>query len=448
MKLPSRFTDEMFGLLGQDEAIDLFDSLESLSLEGLRLNPKRINMFEFLERSDLNRDPIPWCQTGLYLSPEQKKRLSTHVDYHSGYYYFQEPSAMYPAMLLDPQPGDFVLDLCAAPGGKSTQIAAALMGDGLLVTNEINPKRARALLKNIELYGITNAIVTNSTGKHLRSTYGSFFDKILVDAPCSGEGTFRKDKQSVREYENYLPESLISIQRDILDHAFDMLKPGGELVYSTCTFNTHENEENILYMLDHYPCEVVPATKSDGMSAGVLGMDGAVRFWPHKTRSEGHFAVKLRKTDEAITSSELKTAGQWKLMESNERLRRGMESLLKYPLGGFYTIENQRVYHLLVPQPYSLKNKPLSIGLFLGVLGNHGFQPSQALAMSLKPEDLAEEISLNDDQANRYIKGETISVQGSDGFYGMTHHGSVLGWGKITGGFFKNLYEKGWRKSY
>lgn len=310
-KLPHLFLENMERLL-QEEFPAFLASYEQPRLQGIRANGLKLTSDRLRELSPFSLSPVPWAAGGYYV-PETD-RPGKHPYYHAGLYYVQEPSAMAPVELLDVRPGDNVLDLCAAPGGKTTQIAAKLQGKGLLVTNDNQPDRVKALVKNVELYGVTNAIVLNETPEKLAVAMPAFFDKILVDAPCSGEGMFRKDEAMVKSWDEGSPRRYAAMQRDILANAAAMLKPGGRLVYSTCTFSPEENERIIAAFLRERPhFRVVPVSPRHGFDSGrpewadasgerdgcALQTAGTVRLWPYRLRGEGHFAAVLMREDHA-----------------------------------------------------------------------------------------------------------------------------------------------------
>lgn len=466
MNLPQIFLSYFEERMDPEEFRRFLASYGDAPWEGIRCNTLKIGREGLLEVLGGEAQGIPWCPDGFYYDPgEGGSRLSVHPRYHAGLYYMQEPSAMYPAELLDPRPGERILDLCAAPGGKTTQIAMKMQGKGLLVANEISPKRVKALRKNIELYGISNAIVTNTTGKHLLETYGGTFDRVLVDAPCSGEGTFRKDKRSVREYGHFSDESLLETQRDILDYAFRLLKPGGTLVYSTCTFNARENEEQIDRLLRTGRCSLVEPFKQDGMAdgrpewtaSGNPELKKAVRFWPHLCKGEGHFAARLLKEEgekgergeeEAASPSSVGSDG-WKDAASiDPSIRDFFRTQLGREPEGWFTLREGFVYLMDEAWPYRWKNRIENLGRCLGELSRHGFVPHQSLIMTFRGEDLIRTLELDEADANRYLKGETLAMEAGEGFHAVLYEGQPLGWAKITNGFFKNLYDKKWRKSY
>jgi len=302
VELPVEFKLRMQEMLG-DEAIDFLAAYNELPYHGLRVNRLKISVDEFLRISPFNLKPIPWTTDGFYY--ERTARPGKHPYYHAGLYYIQEPSAMAPAALLDVKPGERVLDLCAAPGGKSTQILSSLKGKGILVANDSNTQRTKALVRNLEAWGAKNILVTNETPERLVTKFAGYFDKILIDAPCSGEGMFRKDEEAIRSWRNYNVESCGLKQRSILQEAAKMLRVGGEIIYSTCTFAPYENEGTIEDFLKAHPEFVlVELPKTNGFRPGrpewVNGraeLAYSIRLWPHALQGEGHFIAKMRKKD-------------------------------------------------------------------------------------------------------------------------------------------------------
>ncbi len=268
IELPVLFRDKMKERLG-GEFEAFMASYDAQRWYGLRVNRLKITPVDYLAIANREGrlEPIPWSEEGFYY--DESSRPGKHPHYHAGLYYIQEPSAMVPAELLDVRPGDRVLDLCAAPGGKSTQLAGKLGGEGLLVANDNARERTKALAKNIELAGVRNAVVLNEEPAALAEVFEGFFDRILVDAPCSGEGMFRKDESMIRQWERHSVERCSLMQHDILRHAMRMLAPGGRLVYSTCTFSPEENEEQIAsLLLDHPELSVIEVPLHHGWTAG------------------------------------------------------------------------------------------------------------------------------------------------------------------------------------
>lgn len=275
--LPESYIESMKSQLG-DSFEEYISTLSAPPVSGLRINTLKTDADEIFSKINIDHDPVPWINEGYYVTDTSV--FTKHPFYYAGLYYIQEPSAMTPVTWLDPQPDDKVLDLCAAPGGKSTQIASKLTGKGFLVTNDLSASRCKALLKNIELAGIGNAVITCADPNELKSVYPEFFDRILVDAPCSGEGMFRKDKAVLKAYRQHGPEYFAPIQKSVLAAAIAMLRPQGTLVYSTCTFSKIEDEDNINWILSSY---------SD------MKLDKMIKLFPHKIKGEGHFVARLKK---------------------------------------------------------------------------------------------------------------------------------------------------------
>ncbi len=297
MNLPQEFLARMEALLGDDYPAFL-QSYEEPRRYGLRVNTLKISVDEFQRMAPFHLTPIPWIDNGFFY--EKEDAVSRHPFYYAGLYYLQEPSAMTPAQLLPISPGERVLDLCAAPGGKATALAAKLQGQGLLVANDISASRAKALLKNLELFGVTNALVTNTTPNVLAAHFPEAFDKILVDAPCSGEGMFRKDAASAAAWSLKKVADCARTQKEIVSHAVSMLRPGGMMLYSTCTFSPEEDEQVIAYLLENHPeMELVEIPMSEGFAHGwadcAPDLSRCVRIFPHKMAGEGHFMALLRK---------------------------------------------------------------------------------------------------------------------------------------------------------
>ncbi len=347
-QLPSSFSERMRDMLGTDYN-QFVESYKENPLGGVRVNTLKITVESLKALSTLGLEPIPWCPTGFYT--EEGARPGKHPHYHAGLYYIQEPSAMAPVELLNVEPGDRVLDLCAAPGGKSTQISAKLLGEGLLVSNDLHPERTKALAKNLELYGVRNGIVLNDNPDHIAAAFPLFFDKILIDAPCSGEGMFRKDEDMVKQWDTGTPAKYAAMQRDILRSAAAALAPGGTLVYSTCTFATEENEEIIADFISSHPqFSVVTVGGTGSFAPGFGELSGTARLWPHKVKGEGHFMAVLQhkglkvsaeerdrvemKLNESARNTNSKVAAHIKSSSKTEG-RRGKEGKFSHkPAGG------------------------------------------------------------------------------------------------------------------
>lgn len=367
---------------------------------------------------------------------------------------------MAPAALLPIEQGDHVLDLCAAPGGKSTELGAKLNGTGLLVSNDISNSRARALLKNLELFGIPNICVTSEAPEKLADTFGMYFDKILVDAPCSGEGMFRKDPDLIKSWQEHGPSYYAPIQKEILFQAVRMLKPGGMLLYSTCTFAKEEDEDVIDWILQECPdMELVPIALWDGACAGIDGKP-VVRLFPHRINGEGHFAALFQKRVDAeldgavrkkTSSGKNPDAALIRQMEKESDFLE-WEALLKEPFDrSRLMIRDTSVYYLPEAFERTWNLRYLRTGLLLGEWKKKRFEPSQAAAMTLNGDAFAQTFSMKreDERVIRYLKGETIFANEGEhlakGWNLICVDGYPLGWAKFAGNALKNKYYPGWR---
>ncbi|MDO4977104.1 MAG: pseudouridine synthase [Eubacteriales bacterium] len=302
MYLPEQFLDRLRTLLG-DDFENYLGSFDTIYGQTLRLNRLKTEPADFIRR--FSCEPIPWCENGFYYKGEE--RLSLHPYYYAGAYYLQEPSAMAPAQFLPVEPGERVLDLCAAPGGKTTALAAKLGQKGVLVANDISASRCKALLKNMEMAGVKNAIITCESPQKLARRFQGYFDKILVDAPCSGEGMFRKEPAMAKEWTPELVEEYAALQKEILESAVKMLHPGGKILYSTCTYSPQENEQSVEYLITEHGFHMMPLPFLDGMAEGMpehsLSGEESLRecrrFWSHRVKGEGQFAALLEKPGKA-----------------------------------------------------------------------------------------------------------------------------------------------------
>ncbi|HHV10750.1 MAG TPA: SAM-dependent methyltransferase [Clostridiales bacterium] len=479
MNLPKLFEDRMRTLLGEEyEAyLQCYEPLRSgqrpLSSGskplrgGLRVNMLKSTPGEFEEICPFSVKRIPWVWNGYYY--DTKEQPSKHPYYYAGLYYIQEPSAMTPASLLPIEKGDRVLDICAAPGGKSTELGARLGGEGVLVSNDISNSRAKALLKNIELFGIRNALVLSEAPNKLAGYFPEYFDKILIDAPCSGEGMFRKSPAIMKNWEQYGVGYYNKLQKEIIQFAAKMLKPGGYMLYSTCTFSPEENEGTIAYLLEECPEFEVANALPDEKVQRELGIsyegfdfgrpewvDGkeelkhCIRLWPHKIDGEGHFVALLHKRGEAggpaydLPGSQ----SQGKKLLSEEAL--DFFKALKLPIKEeLLTVREDRVYLLPEGLPDLKGLRILRQGLLLGEMKKQRFEPSQALANALGFKEYDKVIQFHEDDPNviRYLKCEAIEPEGEyqDGWYLVCVKEYPLGWIKVAKNHFKNKYLPGWR---
>ncbi len=504
MLLPEDFLDDMRRLLGT-EFEPFLESYEQTPHYGFRINPLKVTPAQWNAISPFPCSPLLWIPTGYRYNREDNPGKDAY--YHAGMYYLQEPSAMTPADRLPVEPGDRVLDLCAAPGGKATALGAKLQGRGLLVANDLSVSRANALLKNIELAGIANAVVTAESPAKLSGFYAGFFDKILVDAPCSGQGMFRRDCAMLKSYREKDSTYYQPLQREILSEAFKMLRPGGLLMYSTCTFSVKENEDNIVWLLNTFSdCVLEPMQGFEGFSICRVENEeiqerwkdgGACRIWPHRMTGEGHFLALIRKLaqdnmdeygrfepegiEHVCTESGRTEPGQIKpgLNESGRKVSGRKENgrkesgRIESGPGGYLNTgipEDFKTFMKKCSFPYlperlmllkdSLYLLPehftnpkglriLRSGLLLGSFVKGRFSPSQAFAMTLKKEQYEDciDLSRDDIRVMKYLKGETIEIDAADrrGWQLVCVDGFPLGWGKAVQGNLKNKYAVGWR---
>ena len=429
--LPQAFLQRMELQLGEEYPAFL-QSLERPRAVALRFNPLK----GAAPQLDFVCDPVLWESCGFYYDPQYRPGLHPYHD--CGVYYLQEASAMAPVTLLDPQPGEMVCDLCAAPGGKSTQIASRLQGEGLLVSNEIHPKRAKILSRNMERMGVANALVTNETPERLAKQFPNFFDRVLVDAPCSGEGMFRKEEAAVADWSVETVQMCAARQLEILGSAAQMVRPGGRMVYSTCTFSSEENEQVIAtFLAGHSDFELqdVDAPWFDRVS------EGNYRMWPHKLLGEGHFAAVLRKKGEARELPERQKAQP--APEVWQEFARDME--ISLPKGNALLF-GQSLFWIPEQMPQLKGLKVLRPGLELGELKKDRFEPAHALALWLKTCKNTVELAPGDPAVEAYLQGQVIPGS-QKGWCLVTVGGYSLGWCKGDGAQLKNHYPKGLRRT-
>ena len=496
--LPQDFLNRMEQMLGEEFPAFL-ESYEKERYQSLRVNTLKGNKEQFLEQTTFHLAPVSWTGNGFYY--ESADTPGKHPYHEAGVYYIQEPSAMAPVeYLMQPlsegntytMEHERILDLCAAPGGKSTQIAAAMQGEGLLICNEIHPARAKILSENVERMGIRNAMVTNETPQRLAENFSDYFSRILVDAPCSGEGMFRKNEDACGEWSLENVTICAERQDEILDCAASMLMPGGRIVYSTCTFAPAENEGSIRrFLMRHPEFSIEKVEKAAGMAAGVAewaekfdgtnhavedtetcdehlaeGLKDTIRLWPHLLNGEGHYLAVLRKAgtldygqpgycrngvESGIAVRDLKTPGKGcvEYLEFAKETFEKEASAVSDKFTGTYLKFGDQLY--LIPQemPSTKGLKVLRPGLHLGTLKKNRFEPSHALALAMKREDAAHVVNLTADsrEIRGYLNGETFSYEGDKGWYLVMVDGYSIGWGKLAGGIMKNHYPKGLRKN-
>ena len=459
MNLPIEFEKKMKAFLG-NEWDDFLYSYDNNRFQALRFNTlkvqsqeERMRILKTLKISSEKK--VSWANEAYYF--DENVRPGKHPYHEMGLYYIQEPSAMSAAALLAPKPGMRVLDLCAAPGGKSTQLATYLGDSGLLVSNEINTQRSRILSQNIERMGIKNAIVTNEDSFVLASHFPGFFNAIQVDAPCSGEGMFRKLPEAIEQWSMENVAICAARQKEILDNAAVMLKPGGTIVYSTCTFSKEENEDVIEYFLERHPD---------------FTLEEMERFWPHKVDGEGHFVAKLvrrgcvdtdlkadRKTKKNKNSKNRKNETKPALTKENMKLlSEFLDETISEDMAAW--IKNSRLV-MFGEQLYRLPDMEVDIkglkvqraGLHIGEFKKQRFEPSHSLALALKLNDAKNVVKLTCDnpQTIGFFNGQSVMLSDEQaaeckkGWALVCVDGYPAGWGKVNGAQVKNHYPKGLR---
>lgn len=399
--------------------------LDQAPYKGIRVNTLKISVSEFKEISPFALEQVEWEPDG-FLIGEEKPGRSVYHD--AGLFYVQEPSAMCAAPLLEVKPGERVLDLCSAPGGKGTQLAQSMRGEGILVLNEKIADRAKILLQNVERMGIVNAVVTNADPSELSERLEGYFDKVLVDAPCSGEGMLRKEAAAAENWSLSNVEMCAARQKKILESAAKLVTPGGMLVYSTCTFSEEEDERNVEWFVREFPqFELLSQRK----------------IYPHREKGEGHFAALFRKCDgEKVRFKTWKPFADKKSVASWKEFER---EFLKKPLCGEFLTFGKNI--CLVPaELFSLDGlRVLRAGLLLGENAGKRFEPAHALAMGVDRNNLTKIADLDDEQILRYLHGEELPPRDLQGWCVAAYHGYPIGLAKNAGAL-KNHYPKGLRR--
>jgi NOL1/NOP2/sun family putative RNA methylase len=456
--IPPKYLERMHSLLG-DEFADFVSCFDRQPESGLRVNTLKLSVEEYLRLSPFALSPVAWCPAAFHI--QDNAQPGKHPHHAAGLYYLQDPSAMLAAEALRPAPGERVLDLAAAPGGKSTHLAALMQGQGILVTNEIHPKRVWELAENLERWGTVNASITNETPERLAEHFGAYFDKVLLDAPCSGEGMFRKSDAARLAWSPALVESCARRQAALINQARRLVRPGGCLLYTTCTFSVEENEGVIAAFLKSHPdFELEDLAKQNGFAGGYQAwtygeeaisiepdMRRAVRLWPQRIRGEGHFLARLRRIDGEQPRDKRRRPASDLTAEARRLFTEFTSTSLKsWDSEG--TIVQRGTYLYLLP-PHSPDLKGLHVihpGLWLGTLKKNRFEPSHALAMSLRSEQAERAIDLDEAQALAYLRGQSLpSVSPVAGWTLLTADQNPLGWGKCSQGMVKNYFPHGLR---
>ena len=437
---PEKFLFEIKDIL-KDEYDAFLDAMEKESAHAMRLNPLRENALA-CAHSFMRGDSVAWEEMGKYALPGARPGAS--LAHAAGAFYMQDPSAMSPVAVLDPKPFEKILDLCAAPGGKSGQIAGRMMGKGFLLSNEIEFSRARILLGNIERLGFKNTAITSSDSLSLSKALPGFFDAVLVDAPCSGEGMFRRDADAVNEWSENSPLGCAERQAEILDNAGKLVRVDGRMVYSTCTFNRSENERTIEAFLDRHPEFEKGEFTLPGVGASV---NGCIRLWPHRIDGEGHFAALLIKTGgkDARYQPNSESKGAKAVMDilKKDALACEMEGILRLEGDQLSLIpEDAPDIKLLSGKGVRL----LRCGLPLCKVGKGFVVPDHALAMAMSKDHAKRTFDMEEKAAALFMEGEEIKRESEKGWTLMTYKNMPLGWGKASGDAIKNHLPKGLRR--
>ena len=462
--LPAAFVARMRALLGA-EADAFLRSYDEPATVGVRANLLKLDPTRFRQIAPWSLETVPWCPSGFYV--HDGERLGRHPYHAAGLYYVQEPSAMAVAEALDIVPGQRVIDLAAAPGGKTTHIAALLGNTGTLVANEVETSRIKGLGENLERWGARNVVLTNETVERLAARWAGRFDRVLLDAPCSGEGMFRKNAAARAQWSVEHVVGCAVRQERILTDAARLVKGGGRLVYSTCTFAPEEDEQRIAAFLEAHPdWRLVPlaprhglvAARPEWVSDSTPTLAGAVRLWPHLLRGEGHFIAALERGDGAAPVADDDTVPRRPARPNVRRdARFGPDAVIEQWRGfrrqflrdglldGPVVVRDDRVYLVLAPFGDEPDLHIVRPGLWLGTARPGRFEPSHALALVLLPDDVADFAILDQAEATRYLQGATFHVPGAAGWTLVTVEGWALGWGRRSGDTVKNFYPKGLR---
>ena len=432
MRFPTGFEEKYQRLLGK-EAASFFSTFDQEPISAFRTNPLKEGQVTF-------SNPIPGTKWGYYGKVSGKS--PEHV---TGLVYSQEPAAQMVAQIAHPREGMKVLDLAAAPGGKSTHLLSYLNNTGLLVSNEINNKRSKILVENIERFGARNVLVTNESAERLAKVFSSYFDLIVLDAPCSGEGMFRKQPDAMDYWSLDYPAQCATLQREILEDAVKMLANGGELVYSTCTWAPEENEEIVDWLLDEFPLELVDLPKINGMTPGIDYPETA-RMYPHRFKGEGQFVAKFRFVGEHKLPK-LKPARSNLTADQRSLWQTFQNEHLKVELKGDLQTFGDQLYLLPLGLPDLSKIKIARNGLHLGTFKKKRFEPSFALGLALQPSEVKNKLELSQQDFEVYVGGETLQIKESlpNGWYQLLIHGNGLGFAKLANQTLKNYFPKGLR---
>ncbi len=445
--LPLEFCERMKSLLG-DQYDAFLAALSEEPVKAFRVNTDKIALEDFQKIDVFSSGKIPYVQNGYYLDYE---KIGNHPYHHAGLIYVQEPAAMAPAECLEINPDWHILDMCAAPGGKSTQLKNKLGKNGVLVSNEIIPSRCKILTGNIERLGLQNTVTTCMDTSRLAKVFPKTFDMVMVDAPCSGEGMFRKDEAAITEWSLDNVKMCSLRQSDILENAVKVLKDGGFIVYATCTFSLEENEMVIDKFLNSHPEFELIQVKNEveKHTANGIKFEGCNtknihfcrRFYPHISKGEGQFMAVLhnKNIDENFPKSATKT------LKIDAIITDFLDDVLD-----FYDIENVSIYNgnpvYLTPDFKVNDGTAFSCGVTIGEVRKNYIQPHHQFFMALGSHFKRKiELSPYSDEIKKYLHGEEIETDCQNGWAVVTVNGCSLGGAKVVGGVAKNHYPKGLR---
>ena len=457
--LPAPFVERAHALLGA-EAAEFLQALDKAPVAGLRVNTLKTSVEAFRARAPWPLEPVPWCPSGFVVSDDE--RPGQHPYHAAGLYYLQEPTAMAVAESFAPAPGEWLLDLAAAPGGKSTHLLSLMHDTGLLVANEIEARRTAALIQNLERWGVRNAVVANESPERLADAWRATFDCVLLDAPCSGEGMFRKSEAARQAWSLEHVRGCSLRQARALESAAQLVRPGGWLAYSTCTFAPEENEAVIGRFLDaHREFALAPIHLAGGEPGRPEWAGGesnpalmhAVRFWPHRVRGEGDFIALLRRVSaEAAGSATQHWDAAPRRVQALWRSFAAEHFSHDPALDRLLAMRGDRLYAVPAGLPTLAGLRVLRAGLWLGTQRGERFEPSHSLALALRPEEMGRrttslDFEPDDERLHRYLAGHPLDEPGENGWLLITVSGYPLGWGRRAQGIVKNYYPKGLRRT-
>ena len=447
--LPEKFQERMKIMLG-DEYRAFETALSEPNVRAIRINRTKIEVEDFLERTNLRLSPIDYAFDGFI--PDNVEGIGRTAEHHAGMFYVQDPGAMATVKALDIEPGWRVLDACSAPGGKASQLASAIGDEGLLLANEYVPKRAKIIVSNFERLGIKNALVTSLDTAKLKEMFSSYFNLVLCDAPCSGEGMFRKYDEALEEWSEDNVKLCAARQKEILDNLSSLVCDGGYLLYSTCTYSKEENEDTVAGFLKCHPefslCSVnekIKAATADGLD----GMVEARRFYPHIAKGEGQF-IALMKKDENSGNLPTILYKEFTTEPSKQEIA-VVKKFISDNVDG--EILGRFIYwdgHIaLIPHSLPIPLKAFMPGVMLGEVRKGNFFPHHQFFSAYGDKFKRREMLTKDDpRTEKYLRGEEIdSTSTENGWCAVMYEGVSLGGGKASGGKIKNHYPKGLRNN-